>query len=662
MRFHSHVTGALALYLTTAVLAAPRPLKEVTSADGACTLRLTPGRSSATRSSPCRAFLMVRSDDGRREKCWDRTLVNEVAPEQAFLHPSGAFLVTLNEFQRGGARNALVIYDGSGLLLRHFMLSDLLSDKDWPHAKIEGDAIRWLKDAKMRFDTSRQHFVIELAWGRTIRIDLAHGQIISQAEPPKLPNEFAKLLFPVADEITPQLSVPPASKAVEAAVDVELPAEPNQPSADATTAAATTAEETSDAPLDPTQPPLPDPTHPVDYLDWMNHFVTPQGLPTEPQIESVCERFLKWEGDWSVCKDALDGQPEALCDPALLQWLADNEDAIADFRLAALQFNDGLRYKYGGEPSLFKMELPQLSTVRQLVRATILQGNIKAANGEQDEAAAVYLDTAAAGAQIGRGGTLIESLVGYSVQQLAFQAMLRQAVDDSDGYDPERVVAGLAKMPLELRPFNELIQAEQAMTLDVMQYIFEYDTAAKTYRVNPDRINLLLSDVGGSADQVPAELEEQLALRGFEKSVAEIREHYTTIAAIAELPFPEAERYLTDVERLSEQDDFSPLLKLLTPSYKRYAQFRSRCESQRNGAELALNVLAYRKEHGELPESLSVFGDANFVTDPLTNQQFAYRRDGDQFTLYSYGHDNEDDGGVHNPQGEEDYVIWPPQE
>ena len=48
------------------------------------------------------------------------------------------------------------------------------------------------------------------------------------------------------------------------------------------------------------------------------------------------------------------------------------------------------------------------------------------------------------------------------------------------------------------------------------------------------------------------------------------------------------------------------------------------------------------------------------MRDPFTNQPFAYRRDGNSFTLYSLGDNGTDEGGVHDARGEtNDVVFWP---
>lgn len=651
---------------TGTTIAAPRPLKEVTTEDGRYSLRLTPGRPTVTRALPCRAFLMYREQDGRREKRWDRMLINDVAPEAAYLHPVGKYLVTLNEFERGGARHALVVYGASGSLLRHYLLTDLLAGEDWKNVTVEGNAVRWLKGSKKRFDVSRDHFVIELAWNRTLRIDLARSQVVSSAAKAKLPVGIDKLLFPAADPIPPVVTEPPVSEKLErispASPEVVEVAEPNEPLQVA--GEEPVAEESVTIILDPRQPPDPDPAKPADYIVWMNKQVAGKGPAAAPLMKAASVQLLDWDGDNALYRAALDGDPKALNDPALLKWLSSNSNAISDFRDAGHQPNPGIRYKHGSEPPMIGMELPQLQNLRQIARTAILHGKVLANQGKHDAAAVVFLDTAAAGAQIGRGATLIESLVGTAVQKMAFEALLQQAAEAPVAdYDAEMVADTLADTPLEMRPFHELVRSEEAMLLDTLQYIFEYDADAKSYQANADKVSLLIDVAGSSADTDAAEVAEQITRRGFHSTAGEIREFYKTMGAISQLPFPDAQTYLTEIDRLTTRDDFNPLMKMLLPSFDRYSQISARAESTRNGAELALHLMAYRKEKGNYPESLAVMSDEPFVIDPLTNERFVYRREGEKFMLYSVGLDNEDDGGVHDPQGdEEDYVIWPPQD
>jgi hypothetical protein len=670
MRTRSLVAVPLVLGCVALSWAVPRPLKEASTDDGSYGLRLTPGRPTVTRALPCRAFLMHRDQDGRREKRWDRTLVNDVAPEKALLHPEGRYLVTLNEFERGGARHALVIYGAEGELLRHFVLADLLGKDDWEHVKATDQAIRWLTGAKLRFDVPREHFVIELPWERTIRIDLVRGTLLSAAKPESLPPAIAKLLYPSAvpqpaeQDGTPETEVQDETPVVIATDPAEnTTSDPNRA---VELAAADSGDEPEGNPvLDPTdtsQPPTPDPARPVDYITWVNKAVAVPGPSAAPLLQKAIEQAIPWDGDYAVLSAAFDGDPEALNDPAILQWLKANANAISDFRASAQLPNPGIRYKYGDEPHMLSVVLPHLSPVRQLARTAVAQSYALAEKGRFDESATLMIDTAAVGAHVGQGATLIESLVGIAMQKLAFEAMLDQAANTSlDDFQPGLIAEAIAETPLDFRSFPQVIQTEHAMLLDTAQWVFEHDPQDNSYRANPDRINKII-DISDSGDDTdPAEVADELTRRGFKSTVGEIREYYKTMTAISQLPFPDARVYMEEIEQLSQRDDFNPLMKMLLPSLDRFAVLRARAESTRRGTELAMHLLDYRKSNGEYPESLEVFGDQPYLVDPLTNQRFAYQRDGDDFKLYSLGVDNDDDDGVHDPRGNtDDHVIWPP--
>ena len=93
---------------------------------------------------------------------------------------------------------------------------------------------------------------------------------------------------------------------------------------------------------------------------------------------------------------------------------------------------------------------------------------------------------------------------------------------------------------------------------------------------------------------------------------------------------------------------------------------------QRGNRTLAA-IFAHADAVGQFPASLDdAIGD--FVIDPFTGKPFIYRTTDDGFTLYSAGHDGDDDGGMHHPRfGEQhattgealppdgDYVFWPVQ-
>lgn len=149
MKLSRILACALLTSATFASYAAP-PLREAWSDNRDFQLRIDAGRAGRA-GRPCRAELFSGAD-GRTRRVWTHLLVNDAAPAQVYIRNDGKYVVTLDEFERGGARHALVIYGEDGELLRHFLLPDLLESQDWPHVKVADRALEWLHGAQCTFD------------------------------------------------------------------------------------------------------------------------------------------------------------------------------------------------------------------------------------------------------------------------------------------------------------------------------------------------------------------------------------------------------------------------------------------------------------------------------------------------------------------------------
>lgn len=176
----AHYLLAAGLMICSAGAAAhaqkPRLNREYRSQNKKFTLKIRPGRRGRSADSVCQATLLA--SDGPRKQRWERPLVNQIAPQAAAIRDDGKFVVTLGEFPFGGVHNALVIYGAKGQLLRHFLLTDLLTSEDWRHVKRRKRAIEWLDGAEFEFRDSPDEFVLTFKWERELRVDLKTLQIV----------------------------------------------------------------------------------------------------------------------------------------------------------------------------------------------------------------------------------------------------------------------------------------------------------------------------------------------------------------------------------------------------------------------------------------------------------------------------------------------------
>jgi len=173
------VLGMLcSLVATATAVETLRPLREAKSENGRFTLRVEAGRAGRGGRS-CQAMLVEQAEPNAREReRWKRALVNDVAPAYACVRDDGRFLVTLDEYRRGGARHALVIYGADGELLRHFRLTDLLPKSAWKKVDVDRRNLDWLGKPELRFEDKAGQFVVRCESGLEVRIDLRTLEVV----------------------------------------------------------------------------------------------------------------------------------------------------------------------------------------------------------------------------------------------------------------------------------------------------------------------------------------------------------------------------------------------------------------------------------------------------------------------------------------------------
>ncbi|MHC4486925.1 MAG: hypothetical protein ACYS4T_17240 [Planctomycetota bacterium] len=88
-----------------------------------------------------------------------------------------------------------------------------------------------------------------------------------------------------------------------------------------------------------------------------------------------------------------------------------------------------------------------------------------------------------------------------------------------------------------------------------------------------------------------------------------------------------------------------------------------RTDAEQRGTLLIIALRRYKNENGRWPEGLDevkgLAAEEVFV-DPINGDSFVYKLTEDNFTLYSRGKNNVDEGGKRKG-GSDDWLIWPPK-
>ena len=102
-----------------------------------------------------------------------------------------------------------------------------------------------------------------------------------------------------------------------------------------------------------------------------------------------------------------------------------------------------------------------------------------------------------------------------------------------------------------------------------------------------------------------------------------------------------------------------------TVSYYRFHDIYLRCTADNNVSRLIVTLRRYKNEHGRWPETLDGIKDLvpeEILVDPINGGSFVYKLTEDNFTIYSKGKNNIDEGGERSSDpGADDWLIWPPK-
>jgi hypothetical protein len=111
------------------------------------------------------------------------------------------------------------------------------------------------------------------------------------------------------------------------------------------------------------------------------------------------------------------------------------------------------------------------------------------------------------------------------------------------------------------------------------------------------------------------------------------------------------------------------MVSLLKRSLYRIHEIYLRADAEKKGTLLIIALRRYKNEHGQWPQRLGEvkgLADAEVFVDPISGDSFVYKLTEENFTLYSKGKNNIDEGGKYKMGYDEtleadDWQIWPPK-
>ena len=105
------------------------------------------------------------------------------------------------------------------------------------------------------------------------------------------------------------------------------------------------------------------------------------------------------------------------------------------------------------------------------------------------------------------------------------------------------------------------------------------------------------------------------------------------------------------------------LLYIMEPTYHRIHDIYLRLTADKQGSRIIIALRRYKNKNGFWPVNLDdvkSMAPAEIFVDPHNDEEFVYKLTQENFTLYSRGKNNVDDGGERDEKaGTDDWLIWP---
>jgi len=363
------------------------------------------------------------------------------------------------------------------------------------------------------------------------------------------------------------------------------------------------------------------------------------------------------------------------------QWLTDNKE-ILDLVIAGTQKPYYWQnYDEGGD--MMGILIPPLIEFRTLARALRWRAELCAEQGRYEVAFDDIKTCYRLGQHIRGDKFIIEQLTGITIEGLTVH-VLRDILGEyqiSSGplaklqQDFERIIVN--------EDFVISLKAEKLITYDQIQRVFTGGLGGG--HIIPKRIKELYPEVRIIAiarfpTSDDASLTEKIANWTREwfhmlflhpdkqqtfQSTQKLYDYWEVLAL--KTPGQIRAEQINPEKKVMEIAKANILLKGTAPTFVRIPELAYRIKADVEATLTIIAVLRYKQSIGSCPENLEDLIAAGYLTklpmDPYSDKPLVYMRIGDDFTLYSFGVDFDDDGGIHSKWGQAeqggDQVFWP---
>ena len=354
---------------------------------------------------------------------------------------------------------------------------------------------------------------------------------------------------------------------------------------------------------------------------------------------------------------------------ALQTWVRQSSKALTQLKKGTQKPHYWPEYR---GTSMMGIVLPEFWKAKALATAICSRARLEAAKGNFKEVFSDLLACYQFGMHFTGPKTLIEQLVGIAIRALAVDASFQIL-------DKQKSAANVLE---DLQEQLQMISSQQECVIDfTAEKLSIYDIIQ---RIFPD------DGKGGGRIPLPStsekedwpEVLKQLLPHLSKEQIKRLQELdrretsdltnklYQYFGEVAQSTPWQLHSQGKDVQKaVEEMTKENPFLLMFKPAAHRIVEISFRAKVETDALITTISILRYKADKGLLPENLKQLVSAGYLKnlpmDPYSDKPLVYRRKKDNFTLYSFGADFDDDGGAPSKWGEGekggDQVFWPVQ-
>lgn len=356
------------------------------------------------------------------------------------------------------------------------------------------------------------------------------------------------------------------------------------------------------------------------------------------------------------------------------QWVKSNSLALEYFTEASKKPYFWTEKK-SSNGSALGILIPHLAEIRDLTHLTCCRARLEAMDGNISNATKDIETIYRVGNHFSGPRQTVEQMVGISVKAQAIETFLMIVQNTRiDRKEREYLYHSLKKY-IDDEEFTPDLLAMKLMCLDCLQrmYVFNKDNQ-RVMDEQSSRRQLVslrlhchgLMMLGYVSVEQPHKSE--LVQMDYEKAKGLLTKGLEQLERVMALDAWQLNETMNQEQGILQSiQESHPLLNILAiEAINLKFSAHERLRAQARALDMIMSVLTFKENKGRLPLNLSELQEAGLLEkvpiDPFSSKPIEYKKLDDNFTVYSYGLDFDDDGGERKVQFSEqngDLVAWP---